>query len=319
MECTEPLVSVVIPTRNRPHLVGRAVRSALAQTLDAIEVIVVVDGPDEATLQALRQIDDARLRVKTLPRNLGPGEARNAGVGEAQSRWIAFLDDDDEWFPQKLEIQLQTAQQSGHLYPVVACRVIARSEVGDFVWPRRFPGPNEHLSDYMFCQKGLFRGEGLIPTPTILTMKELLQRVPFRSLRRLEDIDWLLRVSTMKGVGVEFVPTPEPLAICHIEENGSRIVNRADWSCSHSLSWIQANRHLVTPRAYASFLMTWTGAHAARRRDWRTFLLLLSEAYRHGRPTAISTLLYLVIGLVPWGVRRKIAASFESCRLLKWP
>ncbi len=102
MECTEPLVSVVIPTRNRPHLVGRAVRSALAQTLDAIEVIVVVDGPDEATLQALRQIDDARLRVKTLPRNLGPGEARNAGVGEAQSRWIAFLDDDDEWFPRNL-------------------------------------------------------------------------------------------------------------------------------------------------------------------------------------------------------------------------
>jgi glycosyltransferase involved in cell wall biosynthesis len=51
MKRTEPLVSVIIPTRNRPNLVVRAVGSVLAQTLDAIEVIVVIDGPDETTLK----------------------------------------------------------------------------------------------------------------------------------------------------------------------------------------------------------------------------------------------------------------------------
>lgn len=59
MESAKPLVSVVIPTRNRPHLVTRAVRSALVQTLDAIEVVVIIDGPDEETLKVLLQIKDS--------------------------------------------------------------------------------------------------------------------------------------------------------------------------------------------------------------------------------------------------------------------
>jgi len=97
MKATEPLVSVVIPTRNRPHLVTRAVHSALTQSLHKIEVIVVIDGPDESTLHILDQIDDPRLKVSMLPQHLGLSDARNTGVREARSQWIAFLDDDDEW------------------------------------------------------------------------------------------------------------------------------------------------------------------------------------------------------------------------------
>ena len=173
----EPIVSVVIPTLNRPRLVVRAVRSALVQTLDAIEVIIVVDGPDEATVQVLRHIDDARVRVKPLPLHVGLGEARNAGVGEARSRWVAFLDDDDEWFPQKLEAQLQTAQQSAYRRPIVSCRLVVRTEIGDVVWPRRFPRPNESMSEYLFCRTSVFFGEGIIGANTIFAMKELLQTV----------------------------------------------------------------------------------------------------------------------------------------------
>jgi glycosyltransferase involved in cell wall biosynthesis len=302
----EPLVSVVIPTYNRPHLVGRAVRSVLSQTLDVIEVIVVVDGPDEATLQVLRQINDSRLIIKVLPANVGIGGVLNAGVNEARCQWVAFLADDDEWFPQKLELQLQTARQSHYLYPIISCRLIARSEVGDLVWPRRFPSPNESLDEYLFCRNGLFSGEGFIQPCTIFTTKELLQRLPFRDdLQRHEDIDWLLRVSTMEDVGVEFVPVPKPLVVWHIEENRDRISNRTDWR--YSLSWIQANRHLVTPRAYTSFVMTWLSANAAKEGDWKAFLLLLREAYRYGKLTLRDTLLYLGIWLIPRGVRRQIA------------
>ncbi len=93
------LISVVIPTFNRPHIVLRAVRSALNQTMKAIAVIVVVDGSDAATEQALEAIGDSRLIVRTLPHNRGAANARNAGVEEAGSKWIAFLDDDDEWHP----------------------------------------------------------------------------------------------------------------------------------------------------------------------------------------------------------------------------
>src|SRR5687768_2514241 len=91
-----PAVSVVIPTRARPELVRRAVRSALDQTLRDIEVVVVVDGPDPPTRQTLADIDDSRLRVVELAERGGAPAARNAGVRHARGRWTALLDDDDE-------------------------------------------------------------------------------------------------------------------------------------------------------------------------------------------------------------------------------
>src|SRR6187551_3408361 len=75
-----PDVTVVIPTRNRPDLVSRAVHSVLGQTYRNIEVIVVVDGPDAATEDALGTIGDDRLRVLTLPAKGGAPNARNQGV-----------------------------------------------------------------------------------------------------------------------------------------------------------------------------------------------------------------------------------------------
>lgn len=313
MESAEPLVSVVIPTRNRPHLVTRAVRSAVAQTLDAIEVIVIIDGPDEETLKVLLQVDDSRLRVKMLPSHLGSGGARNIGVNEARSRWVAFLDDDDEWFPQKLEIQLQTAQRSSNLYPIISCRLIARSESGDLIWPWRFPRLKEDLSQYLFCQTSLLGGEGLVQTSTILTMKELLQKVPFRGdLQRHEDWDWILQASTLKGVEVEFVPSLEPLAIWHMEDNRKRLSTTVDWR--YTLSWVQNNKHLLTPRAYPSFIMTQVSLAAAKEKVWKTFYFLLREAYRNGNPSVIDILAHTIIWLIPKKVRTRIVRLFDRIR-----
>ena len=306
MKCIEPLVSVVIPTRNRPYLVARAVHSALTQSLHKIEVIVVIDGPDEITLNILDQIDDRRLRVSMLPRHLGISDARNAGIREARSQWIAFLDDDDEWLPQKLEIQLQTAQRSAYDYPIISCRIIGRTPAGDFFWPLRFPRPNEPLSEYLICRRNPISGEGLILPSTIFTKKELLLRIPFKSeLRYYEDVDWLLRVSTQKGVGMEFVSRTEPLAICHMERNRSRITTGLDWN--HYLSWIQASRHLVTPCAYASFIMTRPALIASRQGDWKAFLPLLHEAYRYYKPGILDVLSYFGIWLAPQEVKRRFA------------
>ena len=312
MKCIEPLVSVVIPTRNRPCLVARAVHSALTQSLVEIEVIVVVDGPDEPTLHVLHQIDDPRLEVCMLSQHLGVSDARNVGIRKARSQWIAFLDDDDEWLPQKLQIQLQTAQRSTHVYPIISCRIIAHSKVGDFVWPLRFPRPNESLSEYLFCRRNPISVEGWIATNTILTKKELLQRVPFKSdLWCYEDVDWLLRASTQEGVGVEFVSRYEPLAICHMEGNHNRISTRINWN--DSLSWIKASRHMVTPRAYASFLLTRPALIASRQGDWKAFLPLFIEAYRYYKPGVFDVLSYLGTWLIPQKVK-KLFATFLARR-----
>jgi glycosyltransferase involved in cell wall biosynthesis len=105
-----PLVSVVIPTRDRPDLLREALDSVRAQSFTDYEIVVVVNGPDNpqtpATLEAARAADCIVVRVERA----GIGPALNAGVRTARGRWIAFLDDDDLWLPNKLEVQLKVAE-----------------------------------------------------------------------------------------------------------------------------------------------------------------------------------------------------------------
>lgn len=310
-ERREEGISVVIPTRGRPHLVLRAVRSALDQTLSPIEVVLIVDGPDDVTVDALRRVGDPRLKILELPDNVGPSDARNAGVAEARGTWIAFLDDDDEWLPRKLEVQIRAAKLSRYVSPIVTSRFIARTPNGEFVWPKRLLKPSEPVSEYLMVRKGLFLGETWIGGPTILARAELLRRVPFKSgLRVHEDWDWVLRASKTEGVGIEFVP--DPLTICYIQEGRESASASQGWRSS--LAWIQASRDLVTPRAYVSFVAAVVGSAAARRGEWRAFLPILREILGSGRPRLMDLLLFTGMWIVPQGVRRRIRAFLARRR-----
>lgn len=103
-----PRVSVVIPTRNRPAVVSRAVTSALSQTFYDLEVIVVDDGSDDETEDVLRGLasSDDRLRVLRTTGGRGAPTARNHGIDAARAELVAFLDDDDEWLPDKIALQV---------------------------------------------------------------------------------------------------------------------------------------------------------------------------------------------------------------------
>jgi len=304
-----PLVSVVIPTYNRPPLVVRAVRSALAQTLRAIEVIVVQDGPNQSTVQALAQIADPRLTVHVLPENVGPAAACNAGVARARAQWIALLDDDDEFFPQKLEMQLSAARRSSHRYPIVLCRIIGRDKSGDRIWPRRVPQPSEPISEWLFCRKSLFFGEGLVQSDMVFASQELFRKVPLAGdLREHDDIDWALRAVAVPGAGLEFPTTAEPLAVWHLDEDRPRMSLVTDWR--YSLSWAHARRHLVTPRAYAAFLLTWVGSDVARQGLKQAFWPLLQAALLQGQPAVMDLLIYLGHWALPESVKRRLAALF---------
>ena len=291
----------------------RAVKSALLQTLREIEVIIIIDGPDEETVKNLNGIRDSRLRVKILPAQVGPGEARNVGVKESRARWIAFLDDDDEWLPQKLEAQLQRAEHSSFLYPIIPCRFIARNESGDLIWPRRYPKSGEPLSEYLFCQTGIFGGEGFVAIPTIMTSKKLLELVNFRKdLFPHGDWEWFLHADRLEGVGVEFVKTDKPLAICYVEQERARMSNQTDWK--YSLSWVQVNRNLFTRQAYTSFIMTQVSLHAARAREWRAFWSLPRKAFENRRPRLIDLLAHIVIWCIPFRMRKRWVIFYDQIK-----
>ena len=104
-----PSVSVIIATRNRRALLARALRSTLSQRRVDLEVIVVDDGSDDGTPEFLAGVDDGRLHVVRHSTSVGTSPAKNDGLSRAAGEWVAFLDDDDVWAPDKLAAQLQAA------------------------------------------------------------------------------------------------------------------------------------------------------------------------------------------------------------------
>ena len=108
---TRPLLSVIIPTRNRAALVGEAIDSALAQDPEKVEVIVVDDGSTDETARLLQQTYGSRIHLLSLPERRGAGAARNAGIRVASGEFLAFLDDDDLWLPGKLAAELSVFER----------------------------------------------------------------------------------------------------------------------------------------------------------------------------------------------------------------
>jgi len=305
------LVSAVIPTRNRPSLVLRAVKTALTQTHPNMEVVVVVDGPDNSTSKALAAIADSRLQIVTLPQPQGGSGARNAGVKAAHGDWIAFLDDDDEWMPSKIECQLSTALGSRHRIPVVSSRIIARTPGRDYVWPRRLPSPHEPISDYLFSRTSLFQGEGLVQTSTLFTTREFLLKMPFRKgLKKHQDWDWLIRAGKQEGVGFEFAD--HPLAVWYTDQKRSSISNSDDWR--FSMHWVREMHSCFTPQAYAGFVLIVVAGQAAAATTWREYWDLLSDSLESGECRVLHLLLFAGMRLFPRETRRKFRAWLGGSR-----
>ena len=294
-------VSVVIHAHNRPRLVQRAVHSALAQDYADLEVVVVVDEADSVTGMVLANARDKRLRVIELPRPVGAAKARDLGVTAAWGDWIAFLDDDDEWLPEKTTLQMQAARSSKYLYPIVSSQIIARTPHHDLVWPRTIPF--QPLSDYLLARNSWSYGEGLLPIITLLFPKDLYCQVPFRpGLECHEDLDWMLRAIEHAGAGVEFVS--QPLAVWHHIEQRKNSGLTADWKSS--LRWLESVRGMITRRAYAGFITTRVAPQAARQSAWRALPFLLYRMLAHGTPTAHDIMLFLGMWCVPQGIRRHV-------------
>jgi glycosyltransferase involved in cell wall biosynthesis len=111
-EARPGVVSVVIPTRNRCRRLQLTLRSALAQRAVDLEVVVVDDGSEDDTYAAIGRLPDERVRVVRNDPPRGESGARNRGIAEATGAWIAFLDDDDLWAPDKLQRQVEALAET---------------------------------------------------------------------------------------------------------------------------------------------------------------------------------------------------------------
>jgi glycosyltransferase involved in cell wall biosynthesis len=167
------LFSVIITTYDRAEFLAQAVESVRRQTVDSWECIIV----DDAGPRSAQATNDPRVRVVRRERNGGGGAARNTGVAEARGHFLTFLDDDDLFTPDRLEMAIEALDRA----PVAIC------------WTRFFDGParaGRRLEGYV---SGTLH-EGLVPNVGATTVRRDAF-LPFdENYRSAEDVEWWIRL-----------------------------------------------------------------------------------------------------------------------------
>lgn len=301
-------VSVVIPTRNRPEDVVRAVQSALGQSLPPIEVVVVVDGPDRATAESLRSIGDPRVRILELARNGGAARARNTGVANCVSDWVAFLDDDDEWRPEKLSEQAQLlASEVDANRLVLATGVERRTAQSTDFWPQRPPSPQESVSDYLFIRR--MPGEGLLLTSSIMLRRDLAVDCPLpEHLTVHEEWDWFI---SLEKAGASFRMLMQPLVIYNAPRDRTSVSTDAQWVSS--LAWALSRRNDMSPRAFSEFCLTEVARLAKQAGSLRALVAVWLIA-SDGKLSWFASSRFLALCIVPTGARLRLIGLVQGRR-----
>jgi len=203
-----PRVSVIIPTYNRAPMLGRAIKSVLNQTYRDFELIVVDDCSTDNTEEVVNSFEDARLRYIKHPTNRGGSAARNSGISSSSGDYIGFLDDDDEWLPDKLKVQVELFGRLPEDYGVIYGGYHIKQE-GKII---RDVYPTHRGDVYYQMLKGCFIG-----SPTILIKNVCFENAGCfdETLPGCQDWDMWLRLA--KKYKFEYIP--DILAIYYIHGN----------------------------------------------------------------------------------------------------
>jgi len=205
----DPTVSVIIPTFNRAHLVSRAIRSVLAQTYQDFEIIVVDDGSTDNTKEIVKSFNDSRIRYVRHDENRGGSAARNTGIRIAQGEYIAFLDDDDEWLPEKLEKQIKKFKSLPKKFGVVYSGFSYVSERGKIL-SNVIPTLRGNVYDSLLK-------DNILGSPTPLIKRDCFQRAGFFDETFPSCQDWDMWIRLSKCYYFDFVP--DILAKHYVHEN----------------------------------------------------------------------------------------------------
>jgi glycosyltransferase involved in cell wall biosynthesis len=257
-----PRVGVILPTYNRAGLVARAASSVLRQTFSDLELCIVDDGSTDGTPQAVAAIGDSRVRYERIDHR-GPAAARNHGMARASGEYVAFIDSDDEWLPEKLERQMAVFVRYGTALGLVYTAARWQSDVSGKpvgIFPVRFKGPGS-----LFDQ--LLRGPSPIPFSSVLVRRECTERVGGfdESLASAEDREWLLRLARR----YDFFGLDEIHVVRHVHAGSMRSENlSAKIEFEEEMMRRYRDDLMTSPSATAHALMR-IGGMRLRLGDWQ--------------------------------------------------
>lgn len=177
-----PLVSVIIPSYNRAHVIEKSARSVLVQTFADFELLIIDDGSSDDTRQVVEGLQDERVRY-VYQDNAGACAARNHGIALARGAYIAFHDSDDLWYPDKLERQLRCMEETGS--DIVICKLaMCHPDGSKTLFPKRVGEGFVSREDDIF-------GFG---TQNVFAKQQVLEHVLFDpEMPRYQDMEWLYR------------------------------------------------------------------------------------------------------------------------------
>jgi glycosyltransferase involved in cell wall biosynthesis len=220
-----PLVSVIVPTYNRADLVSRAIESVLDQTYDNFELLVVDDASTDDTETIVRSYDDERVTYFCHQKNRRVSAARNTGIEQASGQYLAFLDDDDEWFPTKVEQQVDHLEAADAAVGMVYC------------WMEYHDG-EKPIRDYRPQVEGeIFEetigGQPIGACSTLVVQDEVVDEVGGfdEALPRGNDGDFIRRVA--RKYEVEYVP--EVLVRHYVDHEYERITDETSESIANAI------------------------------------------------------------------------------------
>jgi glycosyltransferase involved in cell wall biosynthesis len=247
-------------------MIVQAIDSVLAQTLPASEIIVVDDGSEYPVDKAALEARDPRIRVLLLPENVGGSGARNAGIDAATGDWVAFLDSDDRWLPERLERQFSKELLEAADPVVAAANVLVVDEVA----PDRPVNPAPQPAGIPMCEWFL-EHRGTYQTSTLLLKRSLASEVRFDPrLRRHQDWDFLLRLER-HGARIQY--THECLAVYNNTAADSARISMTR-SFAPTQEWFGHAGRLLTPRSkYKYYMRYWYTKRGMHRTVYGNYFL----------------------------------------------
>jgi glycosyltransferase involved in cell wall biosynthesis len=194
-----PYVSVIVPTFDRPKFLQAAIRSVLNQSFSNLETVVVDDGSVTDLVPILDAFNDGRIRYFRHESNRGEAAARNTGILNSRGDYLAFLDDDDEWRSDKLQLQLDLfARSSREVGCVYGGYVAVRATDGQAVF-RRLPSKRGNLSQELMVRNIVG------PPSTVMLTRECIDYVGLCDEELAFGVDYDLWIRVARKFEFDFV------------------------------------------------------------------------------------------------------------------
>jgi glycosyltransferase involved in cell wall biosynthesis len=291
----KPLVSIVIPTKNRRDLLRETIDSVVSQTYVNWEAIVVDDGSEDHTGEMIQSIAAADQRVRYVHRESRPAGAstcRNTGLSSARGEYVVFLDSDDLLAPACLERRVQVMEQNPKIdFAVFLARMF-----------HTLPGDGKYLWNHFTTEDDLDRFLRLdAPWPTCgpLWRKTSLARIGSWEERALSAQDWEFHIRAI-AAGLNYLKIPEVDSYCRSVRPGS--IGSSWAKRRHVCNRVRLFKHIIA-------VLRSKGLLTKRRRR-----ILAGEYYGHAFGFALGR--RLALGIWISGLRARIVGNFEFIIIL---